>query len=199
MSHGLFPERIETERLALSQLTTADTTALYDLSRTDGWQTATAENMPWFDFDHAGAVREFLAACESDWADAETAAYGIRPLAGEPAAGDLIGLTRFNPEWDRDRAGAGVVITEPQQGRGYGTERAEALLELAFDRLGLGAWVSTHAAGNDASRQMVESYVVANGGQCDGLLRHENPRPDGRMTDQYRYSLLREEWADPEE
>jgi hypothetical protein len=52
----------------------------------------------------------------------------------------------------------------------------------------------THAAGNDASRRMIEEYVVGNGGPCDGRLRHEHPRPDGRMTDQYRYSLLREEW-----
>lgn len=75
-----------------------------------------------------------------------------------------------------------------------GPERAEAPPELAFDRLDLVAWVMTHTAGNDTSRQMIEEYVVGNSGPCDGRLRHEHPRLDGRMTDQYRYSLLREEW-----
>lgn len=196
MSHDIFPERIETERLELARLTTADTMELYDLARTDGWQAATARDMPWFGFDRPDEVRAFLERCENEWADGEAASYGIRPLSGEPNTGDLVGFTRFEPEWSRDRAGAEVVIAEPFQGRGYATERAEALLELAFDRLDLGAWVTKHAVGNDASRAMIESYVVGNGGQRDGLMRHENPRPDGRMTDQYRYSLLREEWLE---
>lgn len=197
MARGLFPERTETDRLVLERLSfhRADPMELYELSQTGGWERATAENMPWYGFDTPKEVVEYVENAEQAWADAEKAVYAVRPREGEPRAGDLAGVTTLNPEWDRDRAGAGVVLAEPFWGRGYGTERGREMVRIAFERLDLGAFVTQCAAGNDRSRRMIESYLVDAGGQCDGLLRHENPRPDGRMTAQYRFSLLREEWS----
>jgi RimJ/RimL family protein N-acetyltransferase len=196
MSHGLFPERIETDRLLLDRLSfdTVEPLELYELSRTDGWATATDEHMPWFGFDRPDQVCDFIEECEDDWADREGAAYAVRPTGDEPRAGDLAGFRTFDPEWRRDRAGSDVVLAEPFWGRGYGTESGTAMVRLTFDRFCLGAFLTKCAAGNDRSRRMIERYVVDLGGQCDGLLRHENPRPNGRMTDQYRFSLLREEY-----
>ncbi|MFB6192221.1 MAG: GNAT family N-acetyltransferase [Haloarculaceae archaeon] len=196
MSTGLFPERTETDRLVLERLSfdRLDPMALYDLACTDGWERATADHMPWYGFDTPKEVHEYVENAETAWGEADKAVYTVRPKDAEPRAGDLAGLTTLNPEWDRDRAGAGVVLAAPFWGRGYGVERGREMVRLTFERLDLGAFVTTCAAGNDRSRGMIESYLVDAGGQCDGLLRHENPRPDGRMTDQYRFSLLREEW-----
>lgn len=196
MTRGLFPERTETDRLVLERLSfdRADPMALYELSQTEGWERATAEDMPWYGFDTTKEVVEYVERAEAAWADGEKAVYTVRPKAGEPRGGELAGVTSLNPEWDRDRGGAGVVLAAPFWGHGYGPERGREMVRLTFERLDLGAYVTKCAAGNERSRGMIETYVVEAGGQCDGLMRHENPRPDGRMTDQYRFSLLREEW-----
>lgn len=198
MSRGLFPERTETDRLLLERLSfdRTDPMELYDLSQTDGWERATAENMPWYGFETPKQVYDYIENAEAAWADADKASYTIRPKEDEPKGGELAGVTTLNPEWDRDRGGAGVVLAAPFWGNGYGTERGREMVRLTFERLDLGAFVTKCAANNDRSRRMIESYLVDAGGQCDGLMRHENPRPDGRMTDQYRFSLLHEEWAE---
>lgn len=198
MTHGLFPERIETDRLLLERLSfdRVDPLELYELSQTDGWTTAT-EHMPWFAFQRPDQVCDYIEDCEADWADREGAAYAVRPRDGEPRAGELAGFRTFDPEWRRDRGGSSVVLAEPFWGRGYGTESGEAMLRLTFERFDLGAFVTKCAEDNERSRRMIENYVVGLGGQCDGLLRHENPRPDDPMTDQFRFSLLREEYAAP--
>ncbi|WP_227375229.1 GNAT family N-acetyltransferase [Haladaptatus halobius] len=79
-------------------------------------------------------------------------------------------------------------------GSGYGTERANAMVELTFERFDLDAYYTTVADGNERSRRMIESYVEAFGGRHEGLLRQYKPRPNGDVTDQHRYSITREEY-----
>jgi ribosomal-protein-alanine N-acetyltransferase len=193
MTRGLFPERIETDRLRLERIAseTVEPFELYDLVSTESWRTEVTEHMPWFRFDNLGEVASFVESAEQGWADGETARYLLRATADD---GALAGLTAFGPEWDERRAGSGIVLAKPFWGRGYGVERASAFVELTFERYDLDAFYSTHADGNDASRRMVETYVDRYGGRHEGLLRQHSARPSGEVTDQHRYSITRAEY-----
>lgn len=193
MSHGLFPRRIETDRLAFERVChdAVDPFELHDFFTRDDWQGAATEHMPWFRFERLDQVVEFVDAAESQWAEADTARYLLRSTE---EGGDLVGVTAYGPEWEERRAGSGVVLAGEYWGRGYGTERASAFVELTFETYDLDAWYSTCAAGNDPSRRMIESYVERYGGRHEGLLRQHSTRPDGAVTDQHRFTILREEY-----
>ncbi|WP_227352882.1 GNAT family N-acetyltransferase [Haladaptatus salinisoli] len=196
MAESIFPERIETDRLVLERIPSESTDVfeLYDLCSTDSWRTDATEHMPWFRFRTLSDAARFVEHAESQWNDRETARYTVRPKSGEDGAGELAGLAAFGPEWDERRAGSGIVLAKRFWGRGYGRERARAMVELTFERFDLDAYYTTVAAGNERSRRMIESYVEAFGGRHEGLLRQYKSRPNGDVTDQHRYSITREEY-----
>ena len=81
-------------------------------------------------------------------------------------------------------------------GNGYSGDRAEAMLELAFDRLGL-ELVAVHVeGGNNRSRRGVETYVEAYGGGYGGLVHNAAVRPDGRIIDHHRYTVTEAQYRD---
>lgn len=43
---------------------------------------------------------------------------------------------------------------------------------------------------------MIEKYIDKYGGQHEGLLRQHSSRPDGPVTDQHRFTFLRNEYTD---
>jgi RimJ/RimL family protein N-acetyltransferase len=193
MTRGLFPERIETDRLRLERITdeTVDPFELYDLVTTESWRTDVTEHMPWFRFETLDQVTSFVDRAEAQWADGDTARYLLRAT---DADGDLAGLTAFGPEWDERRAGSGIVLAKPYWGREYGLERASAFVELTFERYDLDAFYTTVADENEPSRAMVEKYVDRYGGRHEGRLRQHSARPSGEVTDQHRYTITREEY-----
>ncbi|PSQ16653.1 N-acetyltransferase [Halobacteriales archaeon QS_8_69_26] len=193
MSHGLFPRRIETDRLTFERIRHEDVDPfeLYEFFSRDDWQGAATEHMPWFRFGRLDEVVEFVDAAESQWADADTARYVLRSTDED---GDVVGVTAYGPEWEQRRGGSGIVLAGEYWGRGYGSERASAFVELNFETYDMAAWYSTCAAGNEASRRMIESYVDRYGGRHEGLLRQHSARPSGEVTDQHRFSILREEY-----
>jgi len=193
MTRGIFPERIETDRLRLERITaeTVDPFELYEMVSTDSWQTEVTEHMPWFRFERLDQVVGFVESADEEWADADTARYLVRSTE---ESGDLVGLTAFGPEWEKRRAGSGIVLAKPFWGRGYGRERAGAFVELTFEQYDLDAFYTTVADGNDPSRAMIEAYVDRYGGRHEGLLRQHSARPSGEVTDQHRYTITREEY-----
>lgn len=201
MSHDLFPELIETDRLHIRRVAhdTLDLWEAYELTTTDRWQEQVTEHMPWYGFDRLDQLKEFVDGAERQWKEAEKAAYAIRlgdaeRPGTEPGAGDLVGFTALGPEWEKRRAGSGIVLDPDVWGEGYATERAKEMVRLTFERLHLDAYYATCAAGNDRSRQMIERYVSHFGGRHEGLLRQHSPRPDGSITDQHRFTITREEY-----
>ncbi|MFB6177837.1 MAG: GNAT family N-acetyltransferase [Halobaculum sp.] len=197
MTRSFFPTEIETDRLRLERLChdTVDAFTLYEFVQRDGWRGAATDHMPWFRFDTLDEVAGFLDTAEQQWADRETARYLIRANGdGEEPAGEILGTTGFGPEFDERRAGSGIVLAEPYWENGYGRERAGVFVELTFERYDLDAYYATCAAGNEASRRMIEAYVESYGGRHEGLLRQHSPRPNGDVTDQHRFTILREEY-----
>ena len=195
MVHQLFPERIETRRLLFERVSheMVDPFELYDLVSRDDWQKDSTEHMPWFRFKHLNHVAGFIDKAEQEWADRDTARYLLR---SKNEGGELVGLTAYGPEWNERRAGSGIVLAKQYWGREYGLERASVFVELTFEQYDLDAYYTTCSARNEPSRRMIEKYVEKYGGRHEGLLRQHSPRPNGEVTDQHRFTILKSEYED---
>ncbi|KTG07989.1 acetyltransferase [Haloprofundus marisrubri] len=196
MSTPLFPERLETDRLVFERVSHdhTDIFELYDLAQAETWQSQVTEHMPWFRFETLDQVAQFVDDAERQWKERTFARYTIRPKADEDDAGELAGLTSFRPQWKLRSGSSSVILAERFWGRGYGTERAEKMVELTFERFDLDCYYTTAAAGNDRSQRMISRYIESFGGTHEGLLRQFKTRPTGEVTDQHRYTITREEY-----
>ena len=189
----LFPDRIETERLAFERFdNNVDPFEFYEFVGRDDWRGAATEHMPWFRFERLDEVDEFVDAAERQWAEGENARYLLRRW-GDNA---IVGTAAYTPEWKARRAGSDIVLAREYWGDGYGLERASAFVELTFETYDLDAYYTTCAAGNDPSRRMIEKYVERYGGRHEGLLRQHSPRPGGEVTDQHRFTITEEEYRE---
>jgi ribosomal-protein-alanine N-acetyltransferase len=195
MPRGIFPTRIETDSLLLERLShdTVDVFEFYEFTTRDDWQGAATEHMPWFRFQRLDQVTDFIDNAEQEWAERNTARYLLRSKEED---GEIIGTTAFGPEWKTRGAGSGIVLAKRFWGREYGLERASAFIELTFERYDLDAYYATCAAHNEPSRRMIEKYVEKYGGRHEGLLRQHSSRPNGEVTDQHRFTILREEYEE---
>lgn len=191
-----YPDQIETDRLLLERLSNehTDREALASLTLTDSWQSEVTEYMPWFRFEDEEHVSKYIDHCEQQWEDREKANYTIRLKEGEPEAGELVGLTGYNTDWEAQVASTGIVLAKPFWGRGYSGERIAAILELAFERHEFSAYETEIAAVNEKSKRMAEKYVERFGGKHEGLLRHYSQRQGGEALDYHRFSILKGEY-----
>lgn len=192
--HDLFPVRIETNRLLFERINhdNVDPFEFYEFVTRDEWQEKAIRYMPWFRFERFDQIVDFVDTAEQEWADCDTARYLLRLRK----TNDLIGITAYTPEWNTRRAGSGIVLSGEYWGNEYGLERASVFIELTFETYDLDAYYATCAADNDPSRRMIEKYTQKYGGRHEGLLRHHSPRPSGEVTDQHRFTILRNEYKD---
>ncbi|PSQ51045.1 GNAT family N-acetyltransferase [Halobacteriales archaeon SW_6_65_15] len=182
----MFPDRIETERLVLEPFTTenVDLLAYYrHVSRDNPNIEEITEHLSWDPHETPKESLEFLKSQEEARAE------------GEDGAGEFAGMAGLHPDWDRRTATLGTWLRKPFWGRGYSGERAAALMEVAFERLGLEVVTVTHEVGNEKSRRAIRKYVGAHGGQHEGLLRNGAPGSDGPV-DLHRYTVTREQWSE---
>jgi len=194
---GLFPERVETDRLVLERLCreTVDPLALYDCFAADRVADELFEYVPQEPWHTPKAAHDRIEEAEEEWREGECAQYVVRPAEGEPRSGEIAGTAGLHCEWDRRTGRFGLVLRKPFWGRGYSGERAAALLELAFERLDLDVVRASHRDGNDRSRRAIEKYVEAFGGEYDGLLRDFVTTDDG-VDDLHQYAVTREQYRD---
>lgn len=204
----MFPEFLTTERLRLKRCCREHVPVkeLYRAAsdRNPHIQEIT-EHLSWDSHESMQESRETLAHFEQTWADGEIATYAIRPRESEPTPeslegsladgeqGVLAGTCGLTCHWEADCATLGVWLRKEYWGRGYSGERADALLDVAFEDLDIEVVAVCHHAGNENSRRAIESYVERNGGRCEGLLRNFAAGEDGGV-DQVRYTISRTEW-----
>ncbi|WP_435333553.1 GNAT family N-acetyltransferase [Haloarchaeobius sp. TZWWS8] len=208
---NLLPASFETERLRYERLDT-DAVDVFDLY----------EVMGDADFElvarHISKKRhhtpkdtwDYLRESEEKWEEAERANWAMFPKAGEPdgegddglggddddfAAGEFAGVASLIPLWDQRTARLGIWLRKPFWGRGYSGERADALVELAFDRLDLELVAAAHTTENEGSKRAIEKYVETWGGQYDGVLRNWITL-DGEPRDLHRYTITREQYEE---
>lgn len=122
--------------------------------------------------------------------DGEQAVYVIRPTDGEDGAGLIAGITRLECEWERRSAMFELWLRKRFWGRGYSSERAAVLMELAFEQLDLDLIHVNHEDGNERSKTAIRKYIDAHGGQYDGLLKNWG-RETGRSSMRTAIPLLR--------
>lgn len=193
MTEPLFPSRIDSDRLRFERLSheTTDVFELYEFTSDDAWQDHIEETMPWFRFQRVDEVAGFIDHAEQEWRDRNSARYLLRSKETDDA---IVGTTAFIPEWEKRRGGSDIVLSRDYWGRD-GVERGAVFVELTFETYDLYAYCSSCAPGNARSRRMIEKVVDSYGGQDEGCLRQfGSPHPDGAVTDQHRFSIVREEY-----
>jgi len=187
----MFPEYLETDRLELHRLDDYVTPLdYYEVCAHDPGIDEVTEYMPWAPHDSPKETKEFLDEVTERWENGEGVDYALV----ETESGELAGCGGFGIDWDRKAASLGCWLRKPYWGNGYSGERADALIELAFETLDLDCVEVTHNAENEKSRRAIEKYVERNGGQRDGVARHALAYGDGSVSDEVRYTVLREEY-----
>ncbi|WP_276302147.1 GNAT family N-acetyltransferase [Halorussus lipolyticus] len=197
----MFPSEVETERLRFVRLCreTVPTMRLYRYMRAGApHMSEVSEYVMWDPHETPKETHDYLADVEEQWDDCGQATYAILPReeSGEDDEdAELAGTTNLHLDWERRSAELGIWLRKPFWGRGYSGERAEAMLELAFDRLDLELVGASHQVGNQRSRRAIEKYVERFGGQHDGVLRNFVPKGD-EVRDLHRYTISREQYRE---
>lgn len=189
----MFPTRIETERLVLTQLSTehVDMFTLYDLFAEDGEGVADVfEYVPQEPYQTVKQARDQLKKAEAAWDEGDVAQYAIYEADEE-----LAGYTVLSIEWERRTGNLGFILAQSFWGQGYAGECAAALTELAFDRLDLDLVAIGHEDGNENSKRAIEKYVDSCGGQYDGVLRNWTPIGES-VIDHHRYTVTQKQYLE---
>ncbi len=105
--------------------------------------------------------------------------------------GKLVGVIGLHEiDWDNRRVDIGYWIAEPFQGRGIITRGCRAVVEHAFNGLGLHRVEIHCATGNSRSRAIPERL----GFRQEGVLRHRL-QLGARFVDLVVYGILADEWS----
>jgi RimJ/RimL family protein N-acetyltransferase len=107
---------------------------------------------------------------------------GIELLTGLP----VLWCGFHNIDWTTRQCETGFWVRSAAQRKGYATEATNALLRFAFGPLRMRRVGITHAAGNEASRRVIEKL----GFTPEGVQRAAMAIPGGRIVDRHVYSRL---------
>ncbi len=104
----------------------------------------------------------------------------------EQATGAAVGLTGFFPAWQNyQQAEVGFILHPEFQGKGYGSESLQEVMDFAFNICGFHRLQANVLEGNIASRRMLEKC----GFQLEGCLR-ESYRIDGKWHNDWLLGCL---------
>lgn len=109
----------------------------------------------------------------------------------EKASGQMIGHMPFHPWFEPRTYEIGWAFGHAQQGKGYATEAAQALLAHAFGVLGAHRVIATCQPENIASWRVAEKLGLRREGHFRACLY----RAPGVWWDEFFYALLAEEYA----
>lgn len=128
-----------------------------------------------------GLAERWIAGRAEEWAAGRKAVWAVCVADGE-----LLGALGLHLEPAHRRAELGYWIGREHWGRGYATEAVRAVVDLAFDELGLERVFAHHFAWNPASGRVLEKAGL----KREGLLR-SHVQKDGRAVDDVLYGLAR--------
>jgi RimJ/RimL family protein N-acetyltransferase len=192
----VFPDSFQTDRLRFERFCheNVDVQELYERISTEN-PTVDEEMryLPWSPAATLKDAEERIDAFERSWDRRQRAEWAIRPRSGEDGAGELAGRAGLLCEWEKDLAMPAILLFKPFWGRGYAGERADALLEIAFDRLDVSVVAVPIHRDNERSYRAVEKYVRRHGGRYEGLLRNHAGRYDSPV-DHHRFSISNSEY-----
>jgi ribosomal-protein-alanine N-acetyltransferase len=179
------PPTLETERLVLRPLTSADTTAVFlyasnpAVTRFTLFEThQTLDDSRWFVGDYT----------RSRYASREPDPFGL-VLKTDPLQ-TIIGT--IGAHWASQpnlTMEFGYSLAEPFWGRGLVVEAARAVMRYVFEEYAVERLQAQVFAGNDASERVLQKLGFAREGVLRSLVLRR-----GRWWDIVMYSLLRAEW-----
>lgn len=163
---------LETVRLVLRRPTRDDAARLAELANDAG----IAENLS--TLPHPYGVDDALAYIDNTEVSAMRINLGIY-LKGE--ADGFVGTVSLMPR-DGERFVVGYWVGRPFWGKGYATEAVQAMIDLAFGRLGVDAVAATARVTNGTSRRVLEKCGFQFAGQGMGpSLFHRGMVPIDRF------------------
>jgi [ribosomal protein S5]-alanine N-acetyltransferase len=174
---------LETERLLLREVRAEDESDVHEYAS----DPEVVRQMIWGP-NTPEATREFLAsalATQAQW-PRPNVGLAIEPKSERRLIGSI--ELRISDEANRT-ADFGYVLNRNYWGRGYMTEAAHAILDVAFRQLNLHRVWATCNAKNRPSYRVLEKL----GMRREGLfLKHAMEK--GEWRDTYLYAILAEEW-----
>jgi ribosomal-protein-alanine N-acetyltransferase len=146
---GISPDEVLlTERCRLRQPVEADIAHVWSATRVDGFN----EGMRWDPPARIEELEQPLRANREDWELGTSYSFSVESRDGRV----FIGRTQVRREGDPGSWTLGFWTHPDEQGKGYASEAAVAILGFAFQRLGARVVGAAHATWNDASRKVLE-------------------------------------------
>jgi RimJ/RimL family protein N-acetyltransferase len=174
---------LETARLLLRPLTTADAPAVQRLAG-DKEVASTTLNIPHPYPD--GAAEMWIGTLPQAFDSGEAAVFGITLHDG----GELVGTCGLRLELPHARAEIGYWVGREYWGRGVATEAARAVIDYAFTRLGIRRVYAHFYTRNPASGAVMRKLGMTYEGRLRGHVLKW-----GVFEDIELYGVLKEEWA----
>lgn len=177
------PTRLTTRRLVIRTPVPSDARELNALIRE-----SLPELKPWLPWaQKEPALSETRAFIKQRTADFRARSHFMF-LVTSRRSGRLLGaIALLRIDWSVPKMEIGYWCGTAHTGRGYMTEAAQVVAELAFEDLGARRVEIICDARNRASRGVAERL----GFRLDGTLRHERRAPDGTLADSCIFSATR--------
>jgi RimJ/RimL family protein N-acetyltransferase len=134
----------------------------------------------------AEAAEQWIVTHEIAWEDGMGATYAVTDAATDTVTGAMTLVIAAQ----HARAEIGYWFGVPFWNRGYCTEAARAVIDLAFNTLGLHRIEARHLTRNPASGRVMQKL----GMKLEGMHR-DALRKNGRFEDLAVYAILADEWA----
>lgn len=176
---------LRTQRLVLRPYRDADYPAMADMhARAD-----VARYLPWRQPRDDEAARAALVRHLAPRLDGD--GDGMTLAGFDAVGGRFVGeFVLFLKSVEHQAGEVGYIVHPDAQGRGYATEGAAAMLQLAFETMGMHRVVGRIDARNAASAAVLEKL----GMQKEAHFR-ENQQVQGEWVDEVVYSVLASEWS----
>ena len=177
---------LHTERLTLRRMIPHDAGDMYAYAS----DPEVSRYMLWEAHRSLRDTENFLRFVQERYSRGDPAGWGIV----ESESGKFIGTCGLQESWrpEHARAEIGYVLSRERWGRGLMTEAVSAVLDAAFERLGLNRIEARCIGGNDASVRVLEKVGMS----YEGTSRSSH-FVKGEFRDLHHYAVLREELQNP--
>jgi len=187
-TEDVFPSHIQSERLEFVPVHRTDISVREMFQRYSSIPKENTSGVTFEPYENMSQAKEFREDSQEEFETGQNASYVLKLRE----TGEWIGVASLHIRWERHVAESGIYLFEEYWENGYGTERGEALLEIAFEEYNIEAWISRCAVDNTASQNSIEKYVVGNGGSKYG--RTPNKQVGDQLKDEYMYVIRREDY-----
>jgi len=182
-----FP-KLATERLVLSQVTSADIQNIVMYANNKNI-TDNTRTLP-YPYEHEDAIG-WIDILDKGFKNKDQYAFAIRQKSDLKFIGG-IGLTI---ELSNNRAELGYWLAEPFWNKGFVTEAVQSILKFGFETLNLNKVVAVYLTSNEASgKVMLKNGMTKEGEFKDHDVKKDHTIADGKYVSLIQYRMLKSEY-----